>query len=185
MAYYSKEELEEIGFKEIGENVLISTKTSVYGADKMVIGNNVRIDDFVILSGKIVLGDYIHIAAYSALFGGAAGIEMRDYSALSSRCVVYAVTDDYSGKYMTNPTVPAEYTNVIEKPVLIGKHVDVGTCSVILPGVDVGEGCSFGAMTLVTKDTRPWGFYMGFQCMRVSERSKELLELEKRMTETV
>lgn len=180
MAFYTREELEQIGFNEIGENVLISTKSSIYGAQNISLGNNIRIDDFTILSGTIILGNYIHIGAYSALFGGEKGIEMEDYSAISSRCAVYAISDDYSGNYMTNPTVPSEYTNVIQKKVTIGRHVDVGTNSTILPGVTIGEGCSFGAMTLITKDTKPWGIYMGYQCMRVSERSRNILDIEKR-----
>ena len=51
-SFYSKEELKEIGFKKYGENVLISRKTSIYNPEKIIIGNNVRIDDFCILSRK-------------------------------------------------------------------------------------------------------------------------------------
>lgn len=36
----------------------------------MTIGSNVRIDDFCILSGRLEFGSYVHIAAYSALYGG-------------------------------------------------------------------------------------------------------------------
>ena len=50
--FYSKEELENIGFAEIGHNVLVSKKASIYKPELIEIGNNVRIDDFCILSGK-------------------------------------------------------------------------------------------------------------------------------------
>ena len=69
-SYYSEEELNNIGFKSIGTNVKLSKKSSIYGANEISLGNNVRIDDFCILSGKIRIGNYIHIAAYSALYGG-------------------------------------------------------------------------------------------------------------------
>ena len=42
-SFYSIDELKEIGFKEIGDNVLISRKSSIYGAKNISIGNNVRI----------------------------------------------------------------------------------------------------------------------------------------------
>ena len=84
-SFLSREKLMEIGFKSIGENVLLSRKASIYGPENIEIGNNVRIDDFCILSGKIKLGSYIHIAAYSALFGGEEGITMEDFTGLSSK----------------------------------------------------------------------------------------------------
>ena len=67
-SYYDNAELLTLGLKHFGDNVLISKKASIYGANNIVIGNNVRIDDFVILSGNITIGDYVHIAAYSGLF---------------------------------------------------------------------------------------------------------------------
>ena len=100
--FYSKEELKEIGFKSFGEDVLVSKKASIYGAENISLGNHVRIDDFCILSGKIDIGNYVHISAYDALFGGDAGISIGDYVAVSSRIAVYAVTDDYTGEDVYN-----------------------------------------------------------------------------------
>lgn len=74
--FYNKEELENIGFKSIGEDVLISKKASIYSPEKIRIGNHVRIDDFVVLSGDITIGNYVHISAYVALYGRF-GIEIR------------------------------------------------------------------------------------------------------------
>lgn len=177
-SYYTDEELKELGFAHVGHDVQISCKTSIYGAKNIWIGNHVRIDDFCVLSGKITFGNYIHVAVMTGLFGGTAGITFEDYSGISSRCAVYAATDDYSGDYMTNPTVPEKFTHVIEEEVVIGKYVDIGTGSTVLPGVKIGEGCAFGAMTLVGKSTPPWGFYMGYQCIRIKERSQGLLQLD-------
>ena len=183
-SFYSSEELKEMGFASLGENVLISRKTSIYGMDKISIGNNVRIDDFCILSGKIELGNYVHIAVYTALFGGSSGIIMEDFSGLASRCAVYAKSDDYSGRYMTNPTVDSQYLNVIDEQVVIKKHVVIGTGSTILPGVTVGEGVSVGSMSLINKNLEDWGIYFGIPCKLYCERSKDLLELEKQFLKT-
>lgn len=177
-SFYSEEELKEIGFAHVGHDVCISRKASIYGAEDIWIGNHVRIDDFCVLSGKIKFGNYIHVAVMTALFGGTAGIVFEDYTGISSRCAVYATTDDYSGEYMTNPTVPEEFTHVIDEPVVIEKHSIIGTGSTILPGVTLKEGTALCAMTLATKDTKPWGIYMGYQCVRVKERSRELLKMD-------
>ncbi|MGL5052217.1 MAG: acyltransferase [Cetobacterium sp.] len=178
MAFYKREELEKIGFKSFGENVLISDKCSIYSPEKISIGSNVRIDDFCILSGDIKIGDYVHIAAYSALFGGA-GIEMEDFTGLSSRVTIYSVSDDYSGEFLTNPTIPNKYKKVDEKKVVLKKHSLVGASSIILPGVLLEIGTSIGANSLVNKSTEEWSIYFGNPVKRLKSRKQDLLELEK------
>lgn len=184
-SFYSEKELESLGFSKIGKNVLISKKCSIYGAEKIVMGNNVRVDDFCILSGKIEMGDYIHIAAFSAIYGGSDGVIIDDYANISSRVSVYSVSDDYSGESMTNPMIPDKYKKVKSETVMIKKHVIIGSTSVIMPGVVLEEGCSFGAFSFITESTQPWGIYMGIPCKRKKERKKNLLELEKEFKENL
>jgi len=184
-SFYTVDELKNLGFERIGKNVLISRKASVYGADKITIGDNVRIDDFCILSGRIVLGNHIHIAAYAALYGADAGIHMEDFSGISSRVSVYATSDDYSGKAMTNPTVPDEYRNVQSTPVIIEKHVIVGASSVVLPGVILREGSAFGALTLINKSSEPWSVNVGVPARRVGDRRREILQLEQKFLDNM
>ena len=174
--FYSKQELNELGFKSVGENVLVSKKASIYGASNISIGDNVRVDDFCILSGKIDLGDYIHISAYTSLFGGDAGITVGDYCAISSRVAVYAVTDDYFGEGMVNPMVPDKYKKVTEDPVNIGRNCIIGSGSTVLPGVTLEEGVSVGAMSLINKDLEGWTVYAGIPAKKLKDRSKEMLK---------
>lgn len=178
-SFYDEEELKQLGFKRVGENVKISRKASIYGAGNISIGNNVRIDDFCILSGCIEIGNFVHIAAYTSLFAGTVGIIMKDFSCLSSRCAVYAISDDYSGNSLTNPMVPDQYRKVQESQVVLEKHVLVGTGSTILPGVILGEGTSVGAMSLINKSLEPWGMYVGIPCKKIREREKNILKLEE------
>lgn len=182
-SFYSKEELKKIGFKKIGDDVFISRKASIYGADKILIGNNVRIDDFCILSGKIEIGNFVHIAAFSALYGGDKGIFIGDFANLSSRVSVYSISDDYSGESLTNPMIPDEYKNVLSMPVYIRKHVIIGSTSVVLPGVELREGSSFGAFSFINHSSDEWSINAGIPFKKVSERSKKLLKQEKRFCE--
>lgn len=180
-SFYSTEELEQLGLKKYGTNVLISKKASLYGTESISIGNDVRIDDFCILSGKIELQNNIHIAAYSALFAGEKEIVMKDYTCLSSRCVIYAKTDDFSGEALTNPMIPDKYRKVTEGKVTLERHVLIGTGTTILPSVLIGEGTAVGSMSLVNRSLEPWGIYVGCPCKRIKERKRNLLEIEKRM----
>jgi galactoside O-acetyltransferase len=179
--YYSVSELGELGLKSFGSNVLLSKKTSLYNPSNIEIGNNVRIDDFCILSAGekgIVIGDYVHIACYCLLIG-AEKITMKDFSGLSSRVSIYSSTDDYSGNYLTNPTTPVEYRNVISKPVTLEKHVIIGASSVILPGVTLHEGVAAGANCLITKSFKPFSVLFGSPAKVIKQRSHKVLDLEK------
>lgn len=183
-SFYNNDELKKLGLKRFGNNVLISRKASIYGAENISIGSNVRIDDFCILSGIVELGNYIHIAAATLLFGGIAGIKMDDFSTISSRSAVYAISDDYSGKYMTNPTIEEKYKNTISESVTIGKHVVIGTNSTILPGVNIESGVAVGACSLITHNCEAWGIYVGTPAMRIKDREKNILNLEKEFLES-
>lgn len=180
-SFYSRDELEQIGFMNIGENVLISRKASLYGVKQISVGSNVRVDDFCILSGNIKLENYIHIAAHTLLYGGEAGIYIDSYSTISSNGAVYAISDDYSGEYMTNPMIPVQYTNVHNESVRIGKYCIVGTGSTILPGVEIEEGVAIGAMSLVKRSLDKWTIYAGVPCKKIRKRSKKLIEYEKKI----
>ena len=177
-SFYTEEELKSLGFQSVGEGCCISRKASIYGAKNMKLGSHVRIDDFCILSGRIEIGSYVHIAAYSALYGGEDGIFIEDFANLSSRVCVYSVSDDYSGQTMTNPMVPDEYKAVTSAPVHIHKHVIIGSTSVVMPGVDLKEGSSFGSFSFINRDPEPWSMNVGIPARRTKDRSKKLLELE-------
>ncbi|TLJ02703.1 acyltransferase [Escherichia sp. E3659] len=180
MAYLDEVQLKKMGFKSVGYNVKISDKASFYGCSNISIGNNVRIDDFCVLSageGGIDIHDYIHIAVYSSIIGRGK-VTISDYANISSRVSIYSSNDDYSGNYMSNPVVPAEYTNIHSGPVFIGKHVIIGCGSIVLPDVILHEGAAVGALSIVKDDCESFTINVGIPAQKISQRSKRLLELE-------
>ena len=171
-----------LGFAAVGDNVQISDRASFYGADRITLGSNTRIDDFCVLSaglGGIFIGQHVHIAVYSSLIG-AGKITLSDFCNISSRVSIYSSTDDHSGAIMTNPTIPNEYTSVKHADVFLGKHVLVFGGSVILPGVTLEDGVVVGALSLIKKNCLAFGIYAGNPARRVNERKRDLLELEQR-----
>lgn len=183
MAYYSNNDLVRIGFKHLGRNVKISNKANIYNADQIEIGDNSRIDDLCIVSGRVVIGSNCHITPMCLVAGGAPGVFLSDFCTLAYGVKVFAQSDDYSGKTLTNSLIPKKYKDEIFNPVFLRKHVIVGAGSIVLPGVDITEGCSIGAMSLVNRSTKPWGIYVGNPARRIKERKKDLLELEKQFLE--
>lgn len=180
MAFLTEDQIRAMGFRSIGENCLLSDKASYYNCQNISIGSHTRIDDFSVLSagdGGIEIGQYVHLAIGVSLIG-AGKISVQDFAGLSSRVSVYSSNDDYSGEYMTNPMVPSKYTNVTSLDVIIGKHVIVGSGSVILPGMTLETGVAIGALSLVNKNCKEFGVYIGAPAKRIKNRSKRILELE-------
>lgn len=105
------------------------------------IGNNVFIGDNTWIDTSnaelIEIGDDSHVDACCILL-----CHKRDLSN-------YFVGDDY--------TIQPYHKNKI----VIGKHCSVGTGSMIMPGVTIGDGVIIGAYSLVTKDIPSWTIAIG------------------------
>jgi acetyltransferase-like isoleucine patch superfamily enzyme len=183
MAYYTEEQLKDLGFKSIGKNVKISDKASIYNHEQIEIGDNSRIDDFCVISGKIKIGRNVHITPTCLVAGGIKGIIFEDFTTLAYGVKVFTQSDDYSGETMMNSTIPKEYKNEYMKEIIIKKQSIVGAGSIIMPGVVLEEGTTVGAMSLVLKSTQSWGIYVGIPAKRLKNRKKDLLELEKQYLE--
>jgi dTDP-4-amino-4,6-dideoxy-D-glucose acyltransferase len=182
MAWLTENELIIMGFGSLGKNVLLSDKASFYNTKNMYFGDNVRIDDFCLISageGGIKLGRNVHISAYSSVVGEAP-VEFGDFSGISNKVAVFSSTDDFA-KGMTNPTVPDRFRKLRHIKVILGKHAVVGSNSVLLPGSILGEGTSVGALSVVRGRLEPWSVYLGNPAKKIMARSQDILLLEQEL----
>lgn len=112
--------------RECGEDVFISPKAVIWPESGLRVGKKVQIHSFT------------HIFA-----GG--GVTIGDYTMVSAGCSIASVTH------------PVEHgcrreAAQIEKPVVIGKNVWLGTGAIILPGISIGDNAVIGAGAIVTHD---------------------------------
>jgi len=187
MAFYSPDELHSIGFRSVGAGVKISTRAVIYNPANIVIGDRSRIDDFCLLSsgtGGIEIGRNVHIACFTSLIGSAL-IKIDDYAGLSGRVSVYSSSDDYSGAFMTNPTLPTSFTNVRSQPIYIGKHAIIGAGAIVLPGVTIGDGVAIAALSLVLSDCLPFTSYRGNPALAFQKRRMDLIRLASDYEKTI
>ena len=180
-SFYTKSELQRIGFKSVGSNVLISRFARFYSPENISFGSNVRIDDYCIFSGRINLGNYIHISAFSALYGKF-GIKMEDFTGLSPRCTVFSANDDFGGNFLIGPMVSEQYINQTVGEVTIKRFTQVGAGTIIMPGVTLHEGVAIGSMSLVKKDIEEWNIYAGNPLRFIKKREKGLLQFYERIS---
>jgi acetyltransferase-like isoleucine patch superfamily enzyme len=68
-------------------------------------------------------------------------------------------------------TVPVIQTDLVIKPVRVGKWADIGVNAVLLPGVSVGEGAIVGAGAVVTKDVAPYAVVAGVPARELHKRA--------------
>lgn len=176
-SFYTDYELSELGFRSVGINVLISRKASFYNINCMHVGNNVRIDDYCILSGEIELGSNIHIGAYSALYGSM-GIVLKDNTGISPRCSLFSAMDDFGGDFLIGPMQLEQLTNVTGSQIILNEYSHCGSNCTVFPGVIFEEGSVSGAMSLINKTLPAWTISVGIPARVIRERSRNLLHLK-------
>ena len=180
---YSADELAQLGFAEVGENVRISKTATIYNTSSIHIGSHVRIDNFCVIaiSGHATLriGSYSHLSAFNFL-NGLGDITLGDFFTSAPYVRIFSSSDDYSGEHMANAMVPREAIGTESAPVLVERHVLIGTGSTILQGVVLAEGTAVAAHALVTKSTEPFTLVGGVPARKLKDRSRNLLALEKK-----
>jgi len=185
MGFLTAEELKKIGFADLGSNVFISNKVSIYNPGKIRIGSNVRIDDFCILSageGGIDIGNYVHISCYACLIGKA-NIKLHDYVAVSIKASIFSNTNDFSGDFLPTykeieiPSMAENLVKTISEPVVLETHTGLGAHSIVMPGVTVKIGTAIGAMSVVYEDLNSWGIYVGNPARFVKKRSDKAYKI--------
>jgi acetyltransferase-like isoleucine patch superfamily enzyme len=178
--YYSADELLTLGFARVGQNVRLDRSAIIINPSGIQIGNYTRIDAFCMISGDgpgISIGRNVHIAAGVYIFGGG-GVTIEDFAGVSARSIIFSTNDDYSGEYMTGPTVTGEFASVTKAPVRIGRHAVIGAGSVVLPGVTFGVGSASGALSLIKRDVDPFTVVAGSPARVLKARSQRLLQRE-------
>ena len=111
--------------KLAGKNIKFWSGVVIHSPEKVSIGDNVGIGDYVVVwgGGEVRIGSDVLIAAHS---------------------VITSQGHELNGKlYRT--------TNLLE-PVIIGNNVWIGASCVILPGVSIGNNAVVAAGSVVNRD---------------------------------
>ncbi len=157
-------------------NIKIFKPYTILGFENIEWGSNIIIDHYVTIDArkqKIKFGNYIHIPLYSSITG-AGGFVMGNFSTLSHGVRVITSSDDFTGWGFGNPTIPSEFRNIKNAPITIGDFCAIGAETVILPGVEIGQGASVGANSTITKSLLPWTVYAGLN-KKIRIRDKNIV----------
>jgi galactoside O-acetyltransferase len=174
--YLLRPDLEKLGVTCGGDDVRIHASAVLIHPAGLRLGNHVRVDAFCLISatGGLEIGSYVHLGAYTNISAGA-GVVIGDYCGISYGVRIFTVTEDLSGRFMTNPTIPDRFRRTKSGPVRMEPHSGLCAGVLVLPGVTIGEGAMVGAGSLVRKDVTPWEMWFGVPAKRISPRRKHLL----------
>ena len=178
------QEFDKSRLKSCGVDVRIAPSVVIRCPELVSIGDHCAIDDFVLITTALTLGDYIHIGPGVSIIGSRhATCTMDHFGAITAGCRLVCGSDDYLGSGMIGACIPDAYhADVTYGTIRIGRHVVLGTNTVVHPGVAIGDGVATGSLTLVTRDLAPWHVYTGIPArMHKVRPSARILDAERRL----
>lgn len=170
-------ELSELGIS-FGRGCQISRDARFYGADRIALGDNVRIDSFCVLSsggsGRIDVANHSHIASGARLFGQG-HIAVGNFTGISAGSTLFSASDDFSGEFLFGPEIDQAYCKVDERPIVMDDFTLIGAHGLVLPGVRLHEGSVLGAAGVAVRDLDPWTINGGVPAKFIKQRSRGLV----------
>lgn len=92
---------------------------------------------------RVSVGSRVHIAEFVHIWGGGQ-VTIGDDVLIAAHTIITSMTHD--------PDSTLFNEKIIAKPVTIESNVWIGSGSIVLPGVCIGEGSVVGAGSVVTRD---------------------------------
>lgn len=158
-----------------GDDVFISPRATIKRPQVVSIGNHVAIDECII-TVPAILGDYIHIAPYVTIIGGAKSfLKMGHFTTIAAGARLICAGDKHMGAGFVGPTIPVAYRDtVINQPIIMENFCSIGTNAVIMPGTNLREGSVIAACAFVNTDVIPaWEIWGGVPARKIGERPRE------------
>jgi galactoside O-acetyltransferase len=187
--FLDRSEAEAIGFSSLGRDVQIDREARFLFPERIEIGDRTRIDMGALISAGPagVSIDYnVHVAAHALVFGGGGRVAIGPFCNLSSQVRLYTVSDDFLGDFLAGPTVPDELKNVHCGDVLLDACVLIGSGSLVLPGVSMGEGAVSCAHTVISENVDAGAVMVGHPARKIRQRSVWALRtLQRRYLESI
>ena len=142
----------------IGSGVRVGLGVVVKHPHTFEIGDAVFLGDHVVLQGRhdghCVIGSHSWLGPQA--YFDCRDMELGEYVGWGPGAKVLG--SEHTG---VPPSVPITTTDLVIRPVRVGRGADIGVNAVLLPGVTVGEGAIVGAGAVVTGDVPPYAVAAG------------------------
>ena len=151
---------------------LIASQTTYTPSQFARYGANIRIERRVAIThpGRVAIGDWTTIQA-GTLINSMGGLHVGRYVGIGYRCIILT----FLHNYRNSAAIPFD-DGVTLKPVVIRDFGWVGWGSMVLPGIEIGEGAIVGLGAVVSADVPPLAIVMGNPAKVIGFRSREHFE---------
>lgn len=121
---------------------------------------------------ELAYPDHIYIGKDSYINGGHIFASKQARITIGDRCMIsYCVHLRTDMHNYLDPTIPMKEQGFTEQDIKIGNDVWIGYGAQIMSGVTVADGCVIGAGAVVTKNTEPYGVYVGAPAHCIKHRT--------------
>lgn len=170
-------------FQTCGKSLILGKGIVLRKPGHIRLGNNVAIDDYVMLDGccegetAIRIGNKVIISKACVIQAKTGPLKIGDCCDIGAHTIISSISsitlapsvliagNCYIGGaryHMADMEVPVMDQGIYSRgPVSIGEGTWIGASSTILDGVSIGKGCVIGAGSLVTKDVPDFAVAIG------------------------
>lgn len=181
-------------FKKVGKGVIFGKSVTIRNPYKIIIGNNVIIDENVMLDAKgadnkgILIEDGVFLGRNTIISCQNGDITLKENVNIGFNCEVVSLNKVEIGEN----TLIAAYTYIVggghisketdiafkdqERHAIgikIGKNVWLGAKSVIMDGCNVGDNSIIGAGAIVTKNIPEYSVAVGIPAKVIKDRREK------------
>lgn len=181
-------------FQGCGKSLILGKGIVLRKPGHIVIGNNVAIDDYVMLDGcceetpAIRIGDNAIISKACVIQAKTGSLDIGINCDIGAHTVISSISgitlapsvliagNCYIGGaryHLEDLNIPIMNQGIYSRgPVSIGEGSWVGASATILDGVTIGKGCVIGAGSLVTADIPDYGVAVGVPAKVIRTRNE-------------
>ena len=160
--FYSIDDLRYLGVNLKSEiNIFISKNVTIYNPSNLTIHNDIRIDDFTVLTckGKIEVKSFVRISTH-CLISSETSIIIEECCNICSGVKIYGGIN-LNDENISNPLIHKKYSTTSIGDVIINKYVFIGANSIVYPNVILSEGVTIEPLSKVNINTESWKLYGG------------------------
>jgi len=167
-------------FASYGQGVVIYEPALILRPESVFLGDHVRIDSFTKIEGGlgVVIGRYVHVTSFCHLGIGGGLLEIGEGVGMGSGVKVLSGSNIEDGYYMSVAAPPDMYVIKRNKTV-VGRGAFLGSGSIIMPGVTVGEFAIIGAGAVVTHDVPARQVWVGNPARKLRDRMDAIASAEQ------
>jgi acetyltransferase-like isoleucine patch superfamily enzyme len=164
-------------FHKKGKNVIIKSRNSrhdLYPWHKFEVGNDSTIETFTVINngaGDVIIGNKVLIGIGTVLIGP---VTIGDGSGTGQHVFISGFNHGYS-----DPDTDSRLQPLDRKPIVLGVDVHIGSNSVVLAGVTIGDKTQVGAGSVVTRDIPAFSVAAGNPARVLKKFNSETRQWEK------